>query len=159
MITVYTHTHTHTHTHTLAYIAIFHCSSYPASHALGAIACMSFSYSLTALHGPTLTKSCTVHTQLPVVEALTLSHIYTYTLLAHVGSFFHHFLVGCNAEISGFSLFFGNCQPFGVVSATTGTTYSTGTVCGNVNKETADYICDYLNMGNATNFGTAGSKG
>ena len=36
---------------------------------------------------------------------------------------------------------------------------SYGTICGTVDKATADYICNYRNFGRATNFGTAASKG
>ena len=36
---------------------------------------------------------------------------------------------------------------------------TTGTVCGFVDKETADYICSSLKQGNAVNFGTAEEMG
>ena len=53
-----------------------------------------------------------------------------------------------------------NCQPLGVVSVTDDTFfYNKGTVCGTVDKETADYICRTLGYGNATDYGTAENKG
>ena len=51
-----------------------------------------------------------------------------------------------------------NCQSLGIVSLTDDS-FNEGTVCGTVNKTTADYICDYLDFGTAVDFGTAADKG
>ena len=68
-------------------------------------------------------------------------------------------LAGCSANsVDDFSLTLVNCQSLGIVSLTDDF-FNTGTVCGTVDKTTADYICSSLYYGTAVNYGTAADKG
>ena len=52
-----------------------------------------------------------------------------------------------------------NCQSLGIVSVTDSSFFNKGTVCGTVDKATADHICSSLSYGNAIDYGTAEDKG
>ena len=53
---------------------------------------------------------------------------------------------------------FVTCQSLGIVSLTD-SDFNEGTVCGTVDKTTADYICSSLSFGTAVDYGTAADKG
>ena len=61
--------------------------------------------------------------------------------------------------MGSFSLELVNCQSLGIVSVTDSSFSNEGTVCGNVDKATADHICSSLSYGNAIDYGTAKDKG
>lgn len=83
---------------------------------------------------------------------------YSHVSLVVESVFFPSACVGCSAR-SHFSKEIGNCQSFGVVYLSSRNFTSTGTVCGTVDKITADYICSSLEQGAAVDFGTAENKG
>ena len=67
---------------------------------------------------------------------------------------------GCNAQtVTTISIDYVNCQSLGVVYITSGSFFGQSTVCNTVDQETANYICNNLNYGNVTNYGTAGNLG
>ena len=58
-----------------------------------------------------------------------------------------------------FSIEYVSCPQYGVVLVTDDELLLTGTVCGNVDNTTANYICDKSGYGSVVEFGTARSKG
>ena len=67
--------------------------------------------------------------------------------------------IGCSAQsVDFFSIAFVNCQSLGIVSLTDNFS-NKGTVCGTMDKTTADYICSSLSLGTAVDYGTAADKG
>ena len=62
--------------------------------------------------------------------------------------------------MGSFSLELVNCQSLGILFVTDSSLSNEGTVCGNVDKATADHICSSLiSYGNAIDYGTAKDKG
>ena len=66
--------------------------------------------------------------------------------------------VGCSAQtVEFFSMDFVDCQL--LIVSLIDSDFNEGTVCGTVNKTTADYICSSLSYGTAVDYGTAADKG